>query len=287
MARRQDPAVLRHQLRVRLRQLRVDAKLTQRYVADTLGWSESKLLRVEGGQVGLSRTDLKALLELYGVNNIDESAELAQMADHSRRQPWGEYRDVLHPEYLVYLRYEGVASRIRTFQPLVIPGLLQTEEYAHDLIHALASADAPPAALQRQLQARMQRQRLLDSDDGPLLSFIIDESALYRRVDAGSHSRTVIEQQLQRLVDLSSRPWVTIQILPATHGIHYSMNRSFVLMDLTITNEKVLYLEGSRSGSAASSDPDQISTYEQTFARLTKNATRPDDLAAYLNQVML
>jgi transcriptional regulator with XRE-family HTH domain len=282
----EDPAVLRHQLRVRLRELRVDAGLAQRQAAKELGWSESKLLRIEGGQVGVSRTDLRALLALYGTTATGEVARLTQMADSSRRQPWGEYRDVLHSEYLVYLRYEGAASRLRTFQPLVVPGLLQTKDYARDLIHTLAEPNTSRETLQRQLDARMRRQQLFESDDGPHLSFIIDEVAIHRPVGHGKRGREGLRRQLQRLVELNSHSRITIQIMPFSHGSHYSMTRSFVLLDLAVTGEQVLYLEASpRGGSALSSDPAQVRTHEQLFTQLAKDATRPDDLAVFLDKV--
>lgn len=280
-----DPTFQRHWLRVRLRRSRIDAKLTQREVAEQLGWSESKLLRIEAGQTGISRYDLKALLGVYGVTDPGETAKLVQMAKDSRRQPWGDYRDVLHPEYLVYLRYEGVASRLRTYQPWAIPGLLQTERYALRLIEAFAPPDTPERTIQRQLAARMARQNILERQDPPQMSFIIDETAVRRSVGTAPDSEQVLQEQLQRLKDLTKHPTVTIQVLPFSYSTRYGMDTSMVLLDLALSGERLLYLEGSRSSTAVRDDTDQIELYDRTFAQLEEAATHPRELAAFLDKL--
>src|SRR4051794_41070755 len=120
----------RRRLRVELRRARAAAGYTQRDVAEALDWSYSKLLRIENGQVGVSRTDLKALLDHYLITDEGQLKAFAQLARDGRRQPWSAYRDVLNPDYMIYLGHEGSASTIRHFEQLVIPGLLQTEAYA-------------------------------------------------------------------------------------------------------------------------------------------------------------
>lgn len=281
-----DPTFLRHQLRVRLRRSRIDTGLAQREVARELGWSESKLLRIENGQVGISRTDLLALLTLYGVIDRDEIAALTTMARDSRHLPWGDYRDVLHPEYLVYLRYEGAASRLRTFQPQAIPGLLQTEEYARRLIEAFAPPDTCSETIDRQVAARMARKVLLERNGGPQLSFVIDEPAVRRSVGpSGADGERVLQEQLQHLKELATRPAITIQILPFSHNFQAGMNGSFVLLELALSGEKLLYLEGTRSSSAVKDDTDQIARFERIFDGLSEAATAPDELATALDKL--
>src|SRR5438477_3975398 len=133
-----DPTVQRRRLRAELRSARTEAGLTQRQAAEALDWSPSKLLRIENGSVSISTTDLKALLALYGIQDPVKIEELVRMAQSARRHTWSAYRDVFSHEFIVYLGYESSASIIRQVEPLLIPGLLQTEEYA-DVILRLAS----------------------------------------------------------------------------------------------------------------------------------------------------
>jgi transcriptional regulator with XRE-family HTH domain len=116
-----DPAALRRRLRTELRRARDDAQKTQRDVAEALFWSPSKVIRIESGQTGVSVTDLKALLDFYGVQDDAKVAELVEMARRSRKQPWSQYRDVVTAEGATYYGYEASASIVRQFEPLLIP----------------------------------------------------------------------------------------------------------------------------------------------------------------------
>ncbi|MFC7280246.1 helix-turn-helix domain-containing protein [Paractinoplanes rhizophilus] len=99
-----DPTVQRRRLRIELRKARSDTGLSQKQVAEELGWSPSKLLRIENGQVGISRTDLRALLDLYEITDSAQIKTFVEMAQQGRRQQaWSQYRDVLYPEYMAYL----------------------------------------------------------------------------------------------------------------------------------------------------------------------------------------
>src|SRR3954462_9212976 len=119
---------MRRRLRVELRRLRTAADLTQREVADALEWSPSKIIRIESGQVGITVTDLKALVAHYGLRDDAQVASLTELARGSKRQPFVEYRDVLSAETVKFLGYEASASRVRLVQPTLVPGPLQTEE---------------------------------------------------------------------------------------------------------------------------------------------------------------
>ncbi len=133
-AGRPDPAILRRRLRSELRKARDTAGMTQRDVAVAMDWSQSKLIRIESGAVNISTNDLRALLGHYSVDS-DRSNALVDIARAAREPtPWSIYKDVATPEYIAFLGYEASASIIRNFEPLLVPGLLQTEEYARTVI---------------------------------------------------------------------------------------------------------------------------------------------------------
>src|SRR5689334_14865083 len=136
-----DPVTTRRQLVAELRHLRAERDLTQRYVADELDWSPSKLIRIEKGSVAIGVTDLQALLRLYGVDDRGTISRLVDMARGSKRLPFNDYRDKIAGITLRYFAYESSAKIIRQFESLFVPGLLQTEEYGRYLLAGLGYAE--------------------------------------------------------------------------------------------------------------------------------------------------
>lgn len=134
MTEQLDPSNCRLRLRRALREARFAKGFSQRDVADAQDWSVSKLLRIEGGSVGVSTTDLRALLDMYEIRDPSKVDELTRWAQIARRSPLSAYRDVLSAEFLAYLNYEGSAAVIREWEPIVVPGLLPTEAYARAVI---------------------------------------------------------------------------------------------------------------------------------------------------------
>src|SRR5690349_2020111 len=123
-----DPTIHRRRLRSELRRAREASGRTQWETAQAMDWSLSKLIRIETGAVRVSTNDLRAMLSYYTVD-AERVAALVEVARAAREQPrWARYRDVASPEYLVFLGFESSATVIRNFEPILIPGLLQTEE---------------------------------------------------------------------------------------------------------------------------------------------------------------
>src|SRR5262249_14551798 len=142
----------------------------------------------------------------------------------SKRQPYSEYRDVFTSETIKYFGYEASASIIRQFEPLVMPGLLQTEEYTRAVLN-LHEIPADKADLY--VASRRERQELLDREDPPEFFFIIDESVLLRSIGG----KSVMQRQLQHLLRLARYPRVTIQVLPFSIGVHPGLRGPFVLLE--------------------------------------------------------
>src|SRR4051794_7678193 len=136
MAPRAETPVAEHRkLRQALRHARDSLNLTQKEVAEALDWSTSKLIRIEKGTVGISVTDLKALLLHYRVTDLDEVDRMVAMVRASKMSAWWhEYRDAYSQDFITFLGLEASAVRIRQFQSVVAPGLLQTPGYIRELV---------------------------------------------------------------------------------------------------------------------------------------------------------
>lgn len=224
--RSETPQAEHRRLLVALRQARNARHLTQKEVADTLDWSTSKLIRIEGGSVGISITDLRALLQHYEVTDPDEVDRMVEMARGSKKAMWWyEYRDAMPHEFYTFLGLEASAVKIKQFQCLMVPGLLQSRGYIETLVGFGAK---PSERARRGLEVRLKRQELL-SEDGPEFSFVLDESVLHRRVS----SNAVMREQLLKLRDTADHPRMTIQILPFSAGIHTGMKSSFEILELS------------------------------------------------------
>jgi transcriptional regulator with XRE-family HTH domain len=285
MAMVQDPAVQRRRLRAELRKARNAAKVTQRDVAKAMAWSPSKVTRIEGGEVGISKTDLLALLSYYGIRDKRQIEELIELAQTSRKQRWSEYRDIIDPEFLVYLGHESVASVLRQYQLLLVPGLLQTEEYARAILSGVYDSDSQ--LIDRTWQARLERQELLERDDPPQLYFILDE-AVVRRVVGGPD---VMQRQLERLAELGARPHISIQIVPFSAGAHQGMRGPATILEFPDANgDDVIFMENSRGGGRGDlttrDRPEGTGPYYDTFVQMEDIASPPEEIDAIVEKLI-
>jgi len=219
------PVLARRWLAAELGQLRVAAGLTQPDTAAALGWSVSKVLRVENGQVGVSQTDVAALAALYGVSEAERVAQLRAAAARSRQQT--RHREALNRGMLGYLAMEDTAVTIRMFRHSVIPDLLQTVDYAHAVYTALAAPGSGPQRVERRVQAALDRRVLLDRPDLFELVILLDE-AVPARLASGDR---VMRDQLAHLRLLADRPTSTIRYVPYELGVHQGHDRQFTLLE--------------------------------------------------------
>jgi len=231
-----DPTIQRRRLRSELRKAREAAGKTQREVAATMDWSVSKLIRIETGDVRVSTNDLRVLLGYYGAENdyIESMIVLARAAREPAR--WSLYRDVASPEFISFLGYESSASVIRNFEPLLLPGLLQTEEYARAVIESLDG----PHRLDALVDLRMQRQELLTQNPGPQFHFIIDEATIRRKVGGEDAMR----RQLSHLKEAAEWPNVSLRIMSFDLGMYSRMRIAYVLFEFdSAEDEDILFIE--------------------------------------------
>jgi transcriptional regulator with XRE-family HTH domain len=274
-----SPIVQRRRLRAELRAARLKAKLTQDQVASALDWSLSKVIRIEAGSVGISTTDLKALLSVYGIDDQAHIEKLVALGKAARERGWwSNYRDVLSTELLQLIEYESAAAITRNFQPLVVPGLLQTEEYARATLPEYVSVDRVEALV----KIRMNRQELLDRLDGRQLFFILDEAVIHRLVGG----KDAMRRQLLRLVELGRRPHVTIEVVPFSAGVHPGLRGPFVVLEFPDPeDDDVLYLENTGGDLISREEPDQVLPYREAFEQLREMSLGPEGSAEYLRQI--
>jgi transcriptional regulator with XRE-family HTH domain len=274
-----SPAVQRRRLRAELRRARLDVGLTQEQVASAMDWSLSKLIRIENGSVGISTNDLKAILLHYKITDDRRTSELLALARAAReRSWWSTYSDSASKPLLQLIEYEAAAFIARNFQPLIVPGLLQTEEYARASIQALAP-QMPKSQLETLVKIRIKRQELLQRKDPPLLFFIIDESVV-RRIVGG---KDVMRRQLQRMIDVSAMPSVTIEVVPFSAGILPGLQSQFLIYEFPdAADDDVLYLEDERNTLLSRDNHDEVLNFREEFENLREASLGPDGSTAFL-----
>jgi transcriptional regulator with XRE-family HTH domain len=271
--------VRQRRLRVELRRARDEAAFTQEQVAENLDWSLSKVIRIESGAVNISTTDLKAILSLYGIDS-DRIEELVQLAKAARERTWWSgYRRVLPPQYYDLIGYESAAHIIRQYENLIMPGLLQTQEYAQEYI----ASDLPPdkaADLDALVEVRMRRQDILDGEGAPTLFFVLDESVVRRQIGGAR----VMRDQLRHLVELANRPNITIEVVPFSAGAN--PGRSFTILEFSSAeDDDVLHLESPGFMRVTRDLQDAVVTYRERFERLREVSLRPEGSAVLLTQL--
>jgi len=278
-----SPLVQRRRLRTELRRARAEARKTQDQVATAMDWSLSKVIRIETGAVGISTNDLRALLNLYAVHDADRTEELIELARASRQTSWlSRYRADITPQYLQYIEYEETASVLSMYDPLLLPGLLQTEGYAAAALRALADPSTPAEVVQNRIDIRLTRQRLLEQVTPPALICVLDESVISRAVG----EREVAQDQLARLIELASRPNITIQIVPFTAGLHRGLLEPFIILEFPNPEDgDVLYLESSRDAIFSHDEDGEITGYREVFEQLRNISFSPADTLDYLRIV--
>lgn len=279
-----SPSIRRRQLAAELRRLRERVGLNGDEAAGQLGWSSSKISRIELHRTGIKAADLRKLLDLYGVSDARRQEVLA-LARDSGRTGWLEaVAAPFPPEYSAYLYAEAEAREVWNWEPQVVPGLLQTADYARAVMHAWqAMFNLPPGETDRRVEARIVRQQVLNRDQPLQLSAVLDESVLQRRFG----DDRVIRKQLEMLVEMSQLPNIKLQVFllssadPIAAGPFSIMKFSQVfdikLHDLVILEQMTgnYYLE----------DEDDTYKYHVAFQRLMDKALGPDqsrDLIAKL-----
>ena len=282
MSRSPSTVVDRRRLRSDLRRARQDADLTQEQVAAEMDWSLSKVIRIENGSVGISTNDLLALLRLYEITAEADVQRLVDLA-RSTRQPswWSKHRGSVPPAFYQYLEYEAAASMIRDYQSYLVPGLLQTSDYARTAI-AEYKGNFSTRTIQTRLEIRMARQEFLEQENPPRLHFILDEAAIRHLMG----DERVREEQIEKLIEMAGRPAVTIEIVPFSAGLHRGLGETFTLLEFRDTSDDdVLFFENARDALFSHDDSEEVVLYREMFEDLRKISLGVKGTMDYLTQI--
>lgn len=274
-----NPLVERRRVRDALRQARQDAGLTQETVADQMDWSMSKIIRIETGSVGISTNDLTALLRLYKVKDPQRIKDLITRGRAGRKPTWySKYRQILSPVYFQYIEYETAASIIRNYEEILVPGLLQTEEYATSITRQYRR-NFSAKTMKTMVEVRMKRQELLlDRPNPPLLFFIMDEAVISRLLGEDSLRKA----QLDKLISMADRPEITIEIVPFAAGLHRGMSDTFSILEFPGSSEDVIYFEGVRDSIFTRDATEEVVAYRELFEDLRNISLGPKGTLDYL-----
>jgi transcriptional regulator with XRE-family HTH domain len=271
---RPSPTVRRRRLGIELRQLREEAGLTIEQVAERLECSDSKISRIENAQVGVTPRDVRDMAELYGVTGTLRD-ELLQIARDARKKGWWHNYPDLPIVSLAGL--EAATHSMSMYAALLVPGLLQTEDYARTVFRALRP-DLSNEEVQRRVEFRMNRQSILNDQDPPELWVVLDEAVLRRLVGGAITMRS----QLDRLIELADFPKITLQVMPFKTGAHAGMDGSFLIIRFPeIADPDVVYLEHP-TADIYLEQPENIHRFTRLFDHLLATALDPTDSVAFI-----
>ena len=275
----QNPTLRARRLALELLRRREAAGLTREEAARQLEWSTSTIFRIETGRSRPQPGNVRVLLELYGVSGPERDG-LIRLAREAR-QPgwWHSFRDVLPNPYEVFIGLEAGAASIRNFEPVVVPGLLQTEEYARQMSRG-GPRELDREDIERRVQVRMERQRILTREDRPRLWAVIDE-AVIRRVVGGPE---VMAEQLRHLIECAEQGKTTLQVVPFSAGAHAGTTGPFIILDFPEpTDPSVVYVE-TLAGDLYLEERADVDRYTLAFDRLLAAALHPDESMRLVQQ---
>ncbi|MEU7582248.1 helix-turn-helix transcriptional regulator [Streptomyces sp. NPDC041068] len=275
------PTVRGRRLGAALRKYREAAKLDQQHAADHIVGSKTKVSRIEAGLVSARPGDVRLMLELYGVKDRDVHARLEQLArDSSRRGWWMDYPLAAEPEYADIIALEADATCIRTWQPLFVPALLQTDGYVRTLmesgltVHSIEAMD--------EMTAIRRKRRHVIEENGARFAAVIWEPALTSPMP----SRTVHHEQLLHILDVAQRENVSVQVLPATEWRGAHMASHFVQFTFGPEPTPGIVAFDTTTSTVLLDDPEDMAEHTQIFEALRFAALTPDQTLAFLHRTL-
>ncbi|WFE29592.1 helix-turn-helix transcriptional regulator [Solwaraspora sp. WMMD791] len=269
MSRASGPTIARWQLGRQLKTAREAAGFTQLAIAEVLACSESKIYKIEAGDVGVGRGDLIVMLDRYGVTDEDRRTTIFDLQKQGKQRGWWSKYGNLPMNYSMYVGLEGAAREVRNFELAIVPGLLQTEEYARAVVEAAWPDN--PGEVDRRVELRMARQACL-TDDPPLKFWaIVDEAALHRRTGGNA----VMRRQLDHLAAVSTQPNVMLQVLPFSEGHHPGTTGSFSILDFDEDVHSPVAYVISPAGDVYLERPEDMNRVTLTYTHLHAAALSP------------
>ncbi|WP_433335203.1 helix-turn-helix domain-containing protein [Spirillospora sp. CA-294931] len=270
------PTVRGRRLARELRRLREAQGLTLQEVADRLDWSRATVSRLETGQTRPRPADIAQILDLYGMPSPERDAYINLAREAGQRGWWTAYVDVFTGSYVAL---EDEASHIRTWDPQLVHGLLQTEPYSRSVITAGRMLPGREE-IERRIAARTARQALLSRAEAPQLHVIFDEAVLYRPIGGPG----VMSAQLTALAEAASREKVTVQVLPYAAGEHAGLDGRFTILSFPDpADPDIAYVEGTM-GDVYLESIEAIAKHRTRFDKIAAAALSPEDSAHLITE---
>jgi uncharacterized protein DUF5753/helix-turn-helix protein len=276
------PTAQRMLLGAYLRRLREASGLSREVAGWEIRASESKISRMELGRVSFKERDVVDLLNLYGVDDDDERARLLSLVQDANTHGWWyRYNDVLPSWFQPYLGLEAASSLIRTYEVQFVPGLLQTRDYARAVVK-LRNVRATAEEIDRRVDLRMARQRILTRLGPPHMWVVVDEAALRRPIGGSA----VLRQQLEALTEATKLPNIRLQVLRFQVGGHAAAGGAFSILRFPDDDmPDVVYVEQLTSAFYLDKR-DDVGEYAEVMERLCVEADPPDHTVAVLDGIL-
>lgn len=283
MAYKGVPTIRKRLIGRQLRRLREERKLSVEEIADRLGLGTSALRRQESGHTAASVADVMAFLDIYEVEDQDVRRRLTELARYSRvRGWWAAYGKNVGPDVIDLADAEDLATEIRTYQPLVVPGVFQTRAYSEAMVELAAGLQGLDGDIGEMVAFRERRKAILDREKPLRVWAVIGEAAL--RTPVGGPD--VMVEQIEHLLELARRSKISMQLLPFDAGAHNGTAGSFVLLsfdDAATTEGSIVYVESSE---AFNDDPARVRVNVSRFSTLQAQSLSVGDTRRYLEQAL-
>lgn len=269
-----SPTLRRRRLATRLRQLRERAGLKVDEVARLVEWTPSKVVWIEGNRGKRPNPrDVRDLCDAYGITDQRERSYLEQLARDGRQRGWWDpYDAMLSERYATYIGLEAEAAEVLNFEPLMIPGLLQTPEYARAMLTGPFSELSADEAEAR-VEVRMKRQEALHESPPLRLVAVLDEAALCREVGGPE----VMRAQLEHLLEATKLPRVTLQVIRYRVGAHASMTGGFAFLRFPDPDDPDAVYVDTPAGQLFIEEPGEVARFNVAFQHLLGVAASPKD----------
>ena len=284
MPRPGSATVRNRRLAAELRRLRESGDFTGDDVAERLGWSASKVSRLENARQAPRFADVRRLLDLYGVEGAYREQLLQLARDAVRRGWWEAFSDALPEPYASYIGLEIEAEELWQWETQVVPGLLQTEAYAQAVEQRSHSTEViPPSRVDARVEARLERQSVLTREAPLRLSVVLDEALLLRRYGGAA----VMAEQMRHLQELADLPNLTLQVLPLD-GPHPIATGSFTLLQFPLVGgikfHDVVYIEH-LNGCSYLEEETETYRHRLSFERLRAEALGPAESLERISRI--
>jgi transcriptional regulator with XRE-family HTH domain len=268
-------------LGTQLRRLREARGITAGAAGQAIRASHAKISRMELGRVGFRERDVTDLLTFYGITDEQERGAFLTLVRRANVPGWWhQYSDIVPSWFEIYLGLEQASSIIRTYQPQLVPGLLQTPEVARAVIqlgHPRRSVDD----IERRLALRMTRQEILTQPEAPQLWAVMEEASLWRL-----NGRSVMREQIEHLIKMAELPNVTLQVIPIYSGPHAALGGPFSLLRFAEPDlPDIVYLE-QLSSSLYLDKIEDIQHYREIMDRLAVQAKTPTETIGLLGSTL-